>query len=94
VGSSFFVNLGYASALTGTSKDISQYNWGQHVVDTVIDGLVELKSGQRGTYPTGDYNVVVIHLLDMTVLENLRAEEQPTCSFWIEANIEAAKEQL
>ncbi|CAN1773721.1 hypothetical protein LINPERHAP1_LOCUS12628 [Linum perenne] len=35
-----------------------------------------------------------IHLLEMTVLVNLRAEEQPICSFWIEANIEAAKDQM
>ncbi|CAN1123083.1 hypothetical protein LINPERPRIM_LOCUS3038, partial [Linum perenne] len=83
VRSNFLVSLGYASALTGTANEISQFNWGQHVVDTIVDAMVELKSGQRATYPAGDYNFDVIHLLDMTVLANLRAEEQPTCSFWL-----------
>ncbi|CAN1272532.1 hypothetical protein LINPERPRIM_LOCUS14607 [Linum perenne] len=63
VGSNFSVSLGYASALTGTAKDISQFNWGQLVVDTIVDAMVELKSGQRATYPAGDYNFAVVSSL-------------------------------
>ncbi|CAN1181811.1 hypothetical protein LINPERHAP2_LOCUS35628 [Linum perenne] len=58
----FRVHLGYAHYLIGSFEQNGTYNWGQHIMDNLLSGLVDLKKSKRTSYPAGDMNFVVVSL--------------------------------
>ncbi|CAN1154294.1 hypothetical protein LINPERPRIM_LOCUS41059 [Linum perenne] len=64
--------MGYTHCLAGSFASISEYNWAQHVVDTVICGLVKLKTGMIATYPEGDMNLIMVSDIILVLIMNIK----------------------
>ncbi|CAN0927059.1 Heat shock 70 kDa protein BIP2 [Linum grandiflorum] len=88
------VSMRYAQFLNGSFDDIGKFNWGKHVADTLINGLVELKNTGKTTYPDGDMNFLVLHMMDMLKVEGLHATEHPTCTYWDSELIKSVMKKL
>ncbi|CAN1786530.1 hypothetical protein LINPERHAP1_LOCUS17273 [Linum perenne] len=80
-GNSWKITLNYAKYLNEDLSTLGTLNWGQYVVDTLLEGLDGLVT--KASYPSGDFNfLVVLHLLDMVRLDGLSAPKSPTCAYW------------
>ncbi|CAN1240150.1 hypothetical protein LINGRAPRIM_LOCUS2618 [Linum grandiflorum] len=53
------VKFEYGEYLKGTFKEVSKFNWSKHVVDSLLDGLVEWEHSGKMQYPPADMNFLV-----------------------------------
>ncbi|CAN1221381.1 hypothetical protein LINGRAPRIM_LOCUS263 [Linum grandiflorum] len=53
------VKFEYGEYLKGTFEEVSKFNWSKHVVDSLLDGLVEWKRSGNMQYPPADMNFLV-----------------------------------
>ncbi|CAN1165009.1 hypothetical protein LINPERHAP2_LOCUS25898, partial [Linum perenne] len=67
-------------------------NWGKYVVDTLLLGLDEFQS--KLSYPSGDFNFLALHCLDMVELEGLEAATAPTCGYWDDGRVSNAVKMM
>ncbi|CAN1849960.1 hypothetical protein LINPERHAP1_LOCUS39613 [Linum perenne] len=84
-GNSWKISLNYAKYLNEDFSLIGQLNWGKYVVDTLLLGLDEFQS--KLSYPSGDFNFLVMHCLDMVDLEGLEAATAPTYGYWDDGRV-------
>ncbi|CAN1831005.1 Replicase polyprotein 1a [Linum perenne] len=86
---SWKITLNYAKYLNEDLSTLGTLNWGQYVVDTLLEGLDGFQT--KSSYPSGDFNfLVVLHLLDMVHLDGLSAPKSPTCAYWDDGRVSEA----
>ncbi|CAN1154172.1 hypothetical protein LINPERPRIM_LOCUS40991 [Linum perenne] len=86
---SWKITLNYAKYLNEDLSKLGSLNWGQDVVDTLLKGLDTFQT--KSSYPSGDFNFLVLHFLDMVQLYGLSVSKSPTCAYWDDGRvIEAA----
>ncbi|CAN1285618.1 hmu [Linum perenne] len=86
------ISLNYAKYLNEDFSLIGQLNWGKYVVDTLLLGLDEFQS--KLSYPSGDFNFLALHCLDMVELEGLEAATAPTCGYWDDGRVSNAVKMM
>ncbi|CAN1747595.1 hypothetical protein LINPERHAP1_LOCUS3201 [Linum perenne] len=91
-GNSWKITLNYAKYLNEDLSTLGTLNWGQYVVDTLLEGLDGLVT--KASYPSGDFNFLVLHLLDMVRLDGLSAPKSPTCAFWDDGRVSEAVQMM
>ncbi|CAN1761546.1 hypothetical protein LINPERHAP1_LOCUS7938 [Linum perenne] len=92
-GNSWKITLNYAKYLNEDLSTLGTLNWGQYVVDTLLEGLDGLVT--KSSYPSGDFNfLVVLHLLDMVHLDGLSAPKSPTCAYWDDGRVSEAVQMM
>ncbi|CAN1174531.1 hypothetical protein LINPERHAP2_LOCUS31371, partial [Linum perenne] len=57
-GNSWKITLNYAKYLNEDLSTLGTLNWGQYVVDTLLEGLDGLVT--KASYPSGDFNFLVV----------------------------------
>ncbi|CAN1250862.1 hypothetical protein LINPERPRIM_LOCUS7547 [Linum perenne] len=85
---SWKITLNYAKYLNEDLSTLGTLNWGQYVVDTLLEGLDGFQT--KSSYPSGDFNFLVLHLLDMVHLDGLSAPKSPTCAYWDDGRVSEA----
>ncbi|CAN1732400.1 hypothetical protein LINPERHAP1_LOCUS1612, partial [Linum perenne] len=91
-GNSWKITLNYAKYLNEDLSTLGTLNWGQYVVDTLLEGLDGLVT--KASYPSGDFNFLVLHLLDMVHLDGLSAPKSPTCAYWDDGRVSEAVQMM
>ncbi|CAN1174414.1 hypothetical protein LINPERHAP2_LOCUS31287, partial [Linum perenne] len=91
-GNSWKITLNYAKYLNEDLSTLGTLNWGQYVVDTLLEGLDGLVT--KASYPSGDFNFLVLHLLDMVRLDGLSAPKSPTCAYWDDGRVSEAVQMM
>ncbi|CAN1341979.1 hypothetical protein LINPERPRIM_LOCUS39342 [Linum perenne] len=57
-GNSWKITLNYAKYLNEDLSTLGTLNWGQYVVDTLLEGLDGFQT--KSSYPSGDFNFLVV----------------------------------
>ncbi|CAN1841955.1 hypothetical protein LINPERHAP1_LOCUS36687 [Linum perenne] len=57
-GNSWKITLNYAKYLNEDLSTLGTLNWGQYVIDTLLEGLDGFQT--KSSYPSGDFNFLVV----------------------------------
>ncbi|CAN1825773.1 hypothetical protein LINPERHAP1_LOCUS31292 [Linum perenne] len=57
-GNSWKTTLNYAKYLNKDLSTLETLNWGQYIVDTLLEGLDGFQT--KSSYPSGDFNFLVV----------------------------------
>ncbi|CAN1138904.1 hypothetical protein LINPERHAP2_LOCUS10947 [Linum perenne] len=57
-GNSWKITLNYAKYLNEDLSTLGSLNWGQYVVDTLLEGFDGFQ--KKSSYPSGDFNFLVV----------------------------------
>ncbi|CAN1825772.1 hypothetical protein LINPERHAP1_LOCUS31292 [Linum perenne] len=91
-GNSWKTTLNYAKYLNKDLSTLETLNWGQYIVDTLLEGLDGFQT--KSSYPSGDFNFLVLHFLDMVQLDGLSAPKSPTCAYWDDGRVTEAVQMM
>ncbi|CAN1831003.1 hypothetical protein LINPERHAP1_LOCUS33053 [Linum perenne] len=74
---SWKITLNYAKYLNEDLSTLGTLNWGQYVVDTLLEGLDGFQT--KSSYPSGDFNFLVVspalfppnYMVHISILQNV-----------------------